>query len=29
MVMMSLIPWTPWRRTSSTTRKASRMLVFF
>ncbi len=29
MVMMSLIPWTPWRSTSSTTRKASRMLVFF
>ena len=28
-VMMSLMPWTPWRRTSSTTRKASRMLVFF
>jgi hypothetical protein len=27
--MMSLMPWTPWRRTSSTTRKASRMLVFF
>ena len=24
-VMMSLIPWTPWRRTSSTTRNASRM----
>ena len=24
-VMMSLMPWTPWRRTSSTTRKASRM----
>ena len=29
MVMMSLMPWTPWRRTSSTTRNASRMLVFF
>ena len=28
-VMMSLIPWTPWRRTSSTTRKASRIEVFF
>ena len=28
-MMMSLMPWTPWRRTSSTTRKASRMLVFF
>ena len=28
-VMMSLMPWTPWRSTSSTTRKASRMLVFF
>ena len=24
-VMMSLMPWTPWRRTSSTTRKASTM----
>ena len=29
IVMMSLMPWTPWRRTSSTTRNASRMLVFF
>ena len=29
MVMMSLMPCTPWRRTSSTTRNASRMLVFF
>src|SRR5207253_1182490 len=28
-VMMSLIPWTPWRRTSSTTRNASRIEVFF
>ena len=28
-VMMSLMPWTPWRSTSSTTRNASRMLVFF
>ena len=28
-VMMSLIPWTPWRSTSSTTRKASRIEVFF
>ncbi len=28
-VMMSLIPWTPWRRTSSTTRKASTIEVFF
>ena len=28
-VMMSLMPWTPWRRTSSTTRKASRIEVFF
>ena len=27
--MMSLIPWTPWRSTSSTTRKASRIEVFF
>ena len=29
IVMMSLMPWTPWRRTSSTTRKASRIAVFF
>ena len=29
IVMMSLIPWTPWRRTSSTTRKASMIEVFF
>jgi hypothetical protein len=28
-VMMSLMPWTPWRRTSSTTRNASRIDVFF
>src|SRR5664280_808842 len=27
-VMMSLIPWTPWRSTSSTTRNASRIEVF-
>ena len=27
--MMSLIPWTPWRSTSSTTRKASMIEVFF
>jgi len=27
--MMSLMPWTPWRRTSSTTRNASRIDVFF
>ena len=29
IVMMSLIPWTPWRRTSSTTRNASMIAVFF
>ena len=29
IVMMSLIPWTPCRRTSSTTRKASRIEVSF
>ena len=29
IVMMSLIPWTPWRRTSSTTRNASMIEVFF
>ena len=27
--MMSLMPWTPWRSTSSTTRNASRIEVFF
>ena len=29
IVMMSLMPWTPWRSTSSTTLKASMMVVFF
>ena len=29
IVMMSLIPWTPWRSTSSTTRNASMIEVFF
>jgi len=29
IVMMSLMPWTPWRSTSSTTLNASSTVVFF